>query len=114
MMPHQRDKDGDVGEIHRDLNRKLAVASSAFALGFFIMMLGVAAYDSRRVLGFALAWLTGVVMYGRLQFRCPLCLAAVFDAPALKAIGWILRPPRRCPRCRTEFADAKQTLHSTT
>jgi hypothetical protein len=102
-----------VADIHRDLNRKLAIVSCAYALGFFVVMLGVGVFDSRRVVGFALAWLTGVVMYAWLTFRCPLCDAAVFNAPATKAIGWILRPPRECPRCRAEFAAALQALHST-
>jgi hypothetical protein len=101
-----------VAEIYRDLNRKLAIVSGAFALGFSVMMAGVAILDSRQVVGFSLAWLTGVVMYSWLTFRCPLCDAAVFNAPAGKALGWIVRRPRSCPRCRAEFAAAMQALRS--
>ena len=101
-----------MADIHRDLNRKLAIVSCAYALGFLVVMLGVGVFDSRRIVGFALAWLTGVVIYAWLTFRCPLCDAAVFNAPATKALGWILEQPRECPRCRAEFAAALQALHS--
>lgn len=101
-----------MADIYRDLNRKLAFVGGAYALGFFVVMLGVAVLDSRRVVGFALAWLTGVVMFAWQVFRCPLCGASVFNAPAWKAIGWILRSPRSCPRCRTEFAAASRALES--
>lgn len=106
------DADADMGEIHRRINRNLALVFGAFTVGLLIVLSGVVIFDSRRVVGFALAWLTGVVMYAWLTFRCPLCRAAVFNSPALAAFTWILHQPRRCPRCNTEFEAALREVRS--
>ncbi|MGH7503046.1 MAG: hypothetical protein ACREL7_15070 [Longimicrobiales bacterium] len=91
-----------MAEVHQQINRKLAIVCGAFVLGFLCMLAGIAMFDSRRIVGIALAWLTGVVMYAWLTFRCRLCNTAVFNAPVGAAIAWIFQGPRRrCPRCRT-------------
>ena len=99
-----------MADVHRELNWKLAIVFAAFGAGFVAVVLGVAVLQSSTVVGISLAGMTVVVVYAWLTFRCPLCGSSVFNAPARAALRWVLRTPRRCPRCRTDYEAALQEV----
>lgn len=97
---------GRLSEIRRRVNRQLAAVFTAFALGVVGVLFGILVLDSRIVVGFAVAWIMGVLLVGRQLFRCPLCRASIFLAPVSVSLPWVMGRSRRCPRCRTDFEAA--------
>jgi hypothetical protein len=85
------------------VNGRLAVVIGAYVAGLSGVILGVVVWSSPTVVGVALAWLTVVGIYAWRAFRCPLCGASVFNAPARAAVRWVIRTPRLCPRCRADY-----------
>ena len=88
------------------INRQLAATFGAFGLGLAGVLAGILIWDSRVFVGFAVAWIMGVVLLARRAFRCPLCGASVFLAPVSESLPWVLGGTRRCPRCRADYEEA--------
>ncbi len=87
----------------RALRTRIRAVLAGYAIGLGGVVAGVAIWDSRAMVGLSLVWLTLVVGYAWLGFRCPLCNESVFNGPARAALLWLFRTPRRCPRCRTDY-----------
>jgi hypothetical protein len=92
------------------LERRLLSVFAAFGLGLAMVVVGVAALDSRLVVGVSLIWILAVLFYALRAFRCPLCGAALLYYPLGAALRWLRASPRLCPRCRTDYDAALTEL----
>jgi hypothetical protein len=87
-------------------NRRLAAVFAGFGLGVAGVLAGIMIWNSRVVVGIAIACIMGVFLVAMRLFRCPLCGAAVFLSPVSQSLTWITGRSRRCPRCRADFEEA--------
>ena len=92
------------------VDKRLLAVFLAFVLGLLVVVLGVAAFDSRAVVGAALVWILAVLWYAFRAFRCPLCGATFLFFPVRTAWRWLWESPRKCPRCRTDHDAAAAEL----
>jgi hypothetical protein len=79
------------------------VLLAAYAGGVVTVVAGVLVFESRWVVGTALALLAVISAFGYNAFRCPACRNSILQYSMRELRSW-WRGPQACPFCEAELA----------